>query len=377
MSLKMIYTVIETVTEDEIDNLGKIIIFDKYTPPSPFFPYFYLSEKSETLNHENWPDLVEYLYDRKLGFFATISNLYQYINYFGISSFVYSQTDKILTLRFTQNPLNQTLLKAIQEDRDLYYFENGTYSGWNRTITPIIDLKYNNNFVLYKDNNYYIQSVNYLTYNLNISINLNIGNVTQLNLTNQNFEFGLYRIPNKTRFQSVYYHGLNGKTFCNADNFDLIPGLRTRSQIMGHTHEHVHNMTHTHTMPHTHDLNNHSHGMIHTHGYYDSTNSSISNVNILDGNSSSQNLTNQSILGTKTTGEYAGLTDPPNNNITQSYNANSSSPNNNITSGILSRTTNKDDNHTTDINFKVGNKTISGSYTVFPYISAKRYRPTT
>lgn len=376
MAIKMIYTVIETVSDDQIDSVGKIIFFDKYSPPSAFFPYFYLSERSQTLNYDNWPELVKYFYDKKLGFFTTINNIYQYKDIFEINGFDYNPVTRILTLKFVQNTINETLLRSIKEDRDLYFFENGNYTNWNRTITPVVDLIHNSQTILFKDSNYFINDLNYFTYRLDISINLNIGTVNRSGLTNQTFEFGLHRLPNRTKFQSIYYHGIKGKTFAITDNDQLISGLRSRSQIMGHTHDHTHNMAHTHTMSHTHDLSNHSHGMLHNHGYGDSTNNGVTAISVLDGNFYSQNLTNASVLYTVTTGEFSGSTDIPSNNITQVFNSNTSVPNNNNTSGITVRTTNKDNNHSTDLNFKVGNKTFGESYPIFPYMYARKYIPT-
>jgi hypothetical protein len=376
MSLKIIYSNAKE-EQDDSELVGKILLFEKYTSTSSFFPYFYLGETSQTLNYENWPSLVPYLYDKKLGFFTTINSFYQYKDNFEIYSYNFNSQTKILSLQFTDNATNNILFSGLYEDRELYRMENeNSYNNWNRTITPIQDLKNNNINLLFKENNYYIQNFSQSTKIINIFINLSIPSIPNTIVTGQNFEFGLYRIPNKTKFQSVYYSSLKSKTFSITDNINLLPGLRTRSQISGHAHDHTHNMNHTHSMLHTHNLNNHTHGITHVHGYYDSTNDNLTNINVTNGNQFSQNMINSNSISTKTTSDFIGNTGTPNNNITQSYENDSSQPNNQSTSGILSKNINKDNNYSNDINFKVGNRTFSESYVIYAYMYGKTYIPT-
>ena len=95
MSLKINYL---TPSNKNKVLLGKIVFFNSFIDVSVSFPYFYLGETSQTLNYENWPSLVPYLYDKKLGFFTTINNNYQFKDNFNASSF--STNAGVLTLNF-------------------------------------------------------------------------------------------------------------------------------------------------------------------------------------------------------------------------------------------------------------------------------------
>lgn len=372
MAIKINYTLTKTNTKETIDNdLGKIYFFDKYTPPSPFFPYYYLGEKSEIINYQNWPFLVDYLYDKKIGFF---NNNYEYIDNFEIEKFYYTKSNSSLFLKFKDNDVNKILFKALIEDREMYRVENGNYSDWNKTITPINDLTANNITILFKNNNYYITS--FIVESLTIVINMTLSNnIAITDVNNQKMEFGLYRIPRKSRTDSIYYSGIKGKTFCITDNNNLIGGLKTRSSIMGHSHNHTHNIDHTHTLSHTHSLNNHSHGMIHSHDFYDFTNINFQNFTVVNGSGYATYAVISNINENKTTSEYQLRTGNAFNDITDIFDNQTSSPNENLMSDVLNKSINKDNIHTNDINFRVGNKTFGENYVIFPYIYGKIYNP--
>lgn len=371
MSFKIIYT---TKVEEKEEPIGKIVFFDKYQPSSPSFPYFYLSERNEILNYSNWPDLVPYFYDKTLGFFVTIASVYQYKNNFSVYSLTASNS--IITLKFIDT-FSVRALRALDEDRKLHFLENNSFSGWNRTFTPTSDITINNVVYLFKDTNYYINDINITSdINATLTFTASVQNVTETLTSGKNIEFGLHRIPGKTRFESVFYSGLKGKAFATSDSLDLIPGVRTRSNLMGHAHDHTHTLNnHTHSFPHTHDLSNHSHYMNHLHGYSDRRNGDLAEVrpwapffiadlgiNIFD---VSRN--------TESTRDY---TDGPTNNNTGSPSTSTTSDvSNSITSNVRNKTTDIDNINSNVNNLKIGDKTYAESYPIFAYLYAARYFP--
>ena len=373
MAIKIIYT---TAIEQKEEPIGKILFFDKYTPSSAIFPYFYLGEKNEIINYRNWPDLVSYLYDKKLGFFTTISGVYQYKNSFQIYSL--SSLNGTLTLKFTDVDSVKAII-ALDEDRKVFYLENETYNGWNKTLTPKSDIIVNNTTYLFKDTNYYINGIN-ISNNTLATINLNVSSSSLIeNLISSNIEFGLYRIQGKTALQSVYYTGIKGKAFALSDSNNLIPGLKTRSQLAGHSHSHTHTINnHTHNMPHIHDLSSHTHGMSHDHRYTDVRNADSMHVglyapDIFPATASWDNYdsskTTEGINGNTSTG------DSTSSNTDYATTATTSAPSNNITSDVLNKTTDIDNIYSNNNNLKIGNKTFSETYTVYAYIHGKRYFP--
>lgn len=378
MAIKIIYT---SRIEEKEEPVGKVVIFDKYTQPNPFFPYFYLGEKNEILNYNNWPDLVPYFYRKTLGFFATISGIYQYKNIFNVYSLTAS--GNVITLKFVDVE-SVKALKALDEDRKLYFLENNTYENWNRTITPTSNFTINNNNYLFKDTNYYINDITIINdINANLTIINSVANLNETLILNRNIEFGLHRIPGSTEQQSVIYHGLKGKTLAFSDSLDLIPGLRTRSQIMGHAHDHTHTLNnHTHTMPHTHDLSNHTHYMNHRHGFNDLRNGDPRVVNPWARNifieEANPLLAFNNYLTSQTTAYVKNrqFTDPPSNNNSGNASVSTTSDASNTnTSNILSRTTDIDNVNSNVNNLKIGDKTFSETYTVYTYIYARKYLP--
>jgi hypothetical protein len=375
MAINIIYTTSEENTLSG-DPIGKIIFFDKYISPSAFFPYFYMGEKSQILDYNNWPDLVPYLYDKKLGIFILSNSRYEYKTNFQISGF-YNTKGK-LTLRFDNNPIMINIINALIEDRKVHYLENNSsYSNWNKTITPLSDIVYQNKILLYKDTNYYIEDLNIINLeqnNSSISINISIKDTfTYTSLNGKNIEFGLHRIPGKTKVQSVLFPGIKGKTFSTTDNVNMICGLRTVSQISGHVHQHIHNLNnHTHTMPHTHDMSNHTHNMQHTHNYSDFYAHSGTIFPILNGNARNLHLLGSFSDQQRITMETRVNTDPNYDN-TSVFTGNSLEPNIKQTENVNRMEIDKDNFYTKDNNFKVGNKNFSETYTIYSYIYAKKY----
>jgi hypothetical protein len=351
--------------------IGEIEFFDSYKITSSSFPYFYLGQKSVTLAHQNWPDLVPYLYEQK----ATVIDLNKTVyNTFPIYSF--SNTNGIATFNFTNvNVLK--ILNALIEDKNMYFVDNdNNYSGWGKTITPKTDIAINGTTFFIANNNYYIndivtqQNSGYLTVSSGSSIIVN-----NSLLTDKNIEFGLYRIPGKSNIESVYYTMNKGKFFSNNNTNDSLSGLKIRSQILGHAHDHNHNLNnHTHIMQHSHGLNNHTHVMQHSHNYVDLK----SNVNqIFVGIDYSKVVSGSYTFSDKyiETSSSREFTDGPNNNIT-SVNSNNvtNSISTVITSNINTKTTNDDDDiYSNNYNFKVNNKIIPESYTIYCYIYGGKY----
>jgi hypothetical protein len=367
--------------------VGKMVYLNEYRDPSPSFPYFYLGPKSEIIYYNSWPELVPYLYDKKLGFFTTISDVYQFKDNFRVFSF--SLSSGILTLGFNDT-YSLSALKALNEDRELYYFENNTYVGWNRTITPINNIDLNNKVYLVAFQNYNIEAIEIISdLQINLKIKINSLDAVSLQiLNNKNVEFGLYRMEAKSRIQSVYYHGLRSKYFITSNSDVLIGGLRIRSQIIGHSHDHTHNMNnHTHAMNHTHDMSNHRHAMTHSHTYGDSTASTYSTaygpVLIPGGygayyNGYNANVASTLVTDTRTTNTSRVNTDGPSINITGQ--ASNSTTNvsinlltNNNTGINIEKTTNMDNINTNEDNFKVGNKNHYDSNVTYIFIYGLNY----
>ena len=374
MAIKIIYT---NQIEQEEEPVGKIVLFDKYIQSNPFFPYFYLGEKNEILDYKNWPDLVPYLYNKTLGFFVTVSGIYQYKNFFNVASL--TANGNLLSLKFVDVE-SVKALRAIDEDKKLHFLENNNYTNWNRTITPTSDFTINNINYLFKDTNYYINDITITSdINANLTIINSVPNLNETVLTNKNIEFGLHRIPGNTALEKVFYSGLKGKTFGFSESLDLMPGLRTRSQIMGHAHDHVHTLNeHTHTMFHTHDLSNHAHYMNHYHGYNDLRNGDPRNVNpwAINFNNKFLGVNNYgSSRATQYMRDNSFSGGPSNNTSGASSLSTTSEANNTNSSGVLSKTTDKDDINSNINNLKIGDKTFSETYTVYAYIYARKYLP--
>lgn len=374
MPITILYTTSSTNTVDT-DPVGKIVLFDKYQVVSAFFPYFYMGEKNQILKYSNWPELVPYLYDKKINIYNPTTNINT--NTFAISAF--SLNNKILSLKFTDQNIIK-MISMLDEDRKTYYLENNnSYANWNRTITPLSNLVLNNKIYLTKDANYYIS-------NITISAGFAIIYISVPQFTESiietsstiSFEFGLYRIPNNNRFQSVYYSQLKGKYFSLSNYTSLIGGLRTRSAMMGHLHEHIHDMqNHTHNMSHTHDLSNHTHAMSHLHGFRDFKNGDLINVNILNGTGLSVNLVSNNFEQYLTTDFNVNTaTGTPSTNLTESFSDLSVIADPNETSNIQVKTTDLNTQYISNEEyFKVGNKNYAETYTVFPYMYGKKYIP--
>ena len=379
MSLKINYLI--PSNKNEI-LLGRIIFFDNFIPSAITFPYFYLGAQGETLNYYNWPNLVPYLYDKKLGFFTTINNVYQYKNNFEIYSF--TTTTGTLTLKFKEaNSIKA--LKSLYEDMMVHYFENNnSFVGWNRTITPLSDIGTENLIFLNANMNYKIDTLQISNDNSLATITIKTSNnqtVIERELINKNIEFGLYRLENKTNRQSIFFNGIKGKYFSTSDSESLIGGLRTRSQLIGHTHLHTHDMNnHTHTMQHTHPMS-HTHGMEHSHFYGDSKSNTAGTGGGGGGNyttGGAQYDDNNTTAASKYLGSESGrdYTDGPSTSNTGLASLSTTTiPSNNLLTSISAKTINKDDIYTNSDNFKIGNKNHYDANITFAYIYGGSYVP--
>ena len=356
--------------------VGRVVFLKEYLPPSVDFPYFYLNSQDETLYYANWPDLVPYLYNKTLGFFTTINNNYRFKNAFEVYSFFVQTTNQIV-LKFTNTDSIKAIM-ALNEDRELYYFENNnSYDGWNRTITPKSDIKTSDNVIfLFANNNYKINSITIQSETLatlTISIlNSKIYNDEQF-LNDKNIEFGLYRIADKGINDSVIYTSVKSKYFSTPSSNDFFGGLRTRSQIIGHTHEHTHNMNnHTHTLSHTHDLRNHVHYMNHQHNYDDVRSDSYDMGTGVGDQASSAGGQYDTTRSTNYTRDY---TDGPSVNSTGNATQSTTSfPDNNLLTNISAKTINNDSGLYTDsTKFKYGDKNNYDSIVYFAYIYGASY----
>ena len=354
----------------DVVNIGQIDFFDNYILPSKDFPYFFLDQIGITVSYVNWPELVPFFYTQKI---KTISTDKIATENFLVYSF--TATTGTVTLNFT-NTESVNVLRALLEDRNSYYLENNNYIGWKKTFTPTSDITNGSQTFFVANQNYYIDSV---TVNENnntgtiIATSTNLTNVSSVYvLSNKNIEFGLYRIPGQTASQSIYYSGIKGRYLCNNNLNILLGGLKIKSQIIGHTHEHIHNMNnHTHTMQHSHGLNGHSHYMSHAHRYTD-TRSGGQSLGL-------HAFPNASPFGGpygtgRVTSSGRDSTDGPSTNSTSDATVSiTTTPSNNITSDVLSKTTDIDDIYSNNNNLKINNKIIPETYTVYPYVYGKTY----
>lgn len=355
--------------------LGKICFLKEYLQPSISFPFFYLNSQNETLNYANWPNLVPYLYEKTLGFFTTVNNNYRFKDTFSVYSFSLTTINQII-LKFT-DPDSVKALRALDEDRKLYFIENNNYTDWYRTFTPLNDFRTaDNNVFLFSGLNYRIDSINIQSNNL-ATITATISNNVIYNeeqiATNRNIQFGLYRIVGKNSNEAVIYNYIENKHFCTSNSNDLIGGLRVRSQIIGHAHEHTHTQNHTHNLSHTHDLRDHVHYMNHQHGYSDSTSNNVgfgNGAGTFVPGSTPQTLTYRI---TNFTGE--DYTAKPNINSTGNPNQLITSvPNNNNLTGISAKTINNDGGlFTNSTKFKHGDKNNYDSTVYYAYIFGGSY----
>jgi hypothetical protein len=377
MSIKINYLI---PSDKDQSLIGRIVFLRNFKETGVDFPYFYMGARNEILNQNNWPDLVPYLYDKKIILFnnnETIDSFQIYNCYTEISN------TNIFCLEFRNiNSINS--LNGLIEDKKMSSLENNE---WYRTITPLNDIMINNEIILKEKENYKIDDIIILSPTI-IKVNIKINNSDAIRptlLNNKNIEFGLYRIEGTKN--SIIYNAVSGKYFSTPNSKDFIGGLKIRSQLIEHAHKHTHDITHTHTMSHMHDMSNHTHNMQHTHSYSDMTSDPVyinngsvmigtygnelytgTNVNVPSGPLST--MTKTSNLTNKT------LTDPPNPNITGLPDFNTtSSPNNNVTSEVLSKTTEFDSKNTNINNFKIGDKNYYDSNIVYVYIFGGSYNP--
>jgi len=367
MGIKVNYL---TLKNKESINIGQIEFFDSFIETNSFFPYFYMGEKSQVLDYANWPDLVPYFYEQKL---KLININKETKELFPIYSF--TANNGIIKLKFT-NSDSIKICKILNEDRKMSFIDNNGYSEWKKTITPLSNITNGTLIFLEKDKNYYINNIiiNENDVILDI-ISPQISNVTnEYILNNINLEFGPYRIPNKTFQESVLYNGTSAKYFIN-NNLDIFIGnLSLRSQIMGHTHEHTHNMNnHTHILNHTHTLSNHIHNMNHNHNYLDTVNIT---TNVMIGDTSYVNFSVFSVSGNNsrsTTNSNLQATDVPNINVTgQASNITTNSISNNLSGNIIEDDIKQNSNGIVG-SLKIKNVMMPETYSVYAYIFGKRY----
>ncbi len=377
MSIKINYLIPSNKDQTLI---GRIVFLKNFRLTSVDFPYFYMGEKNEILNQINWPDLVPYLYDKKL----IIFNNNEIIDYFSIYNCYTDLYDtNILSLEF-RNEKSIIALNGLIEDKKMSLLENNE---WYRTITSLNDVIISGKLLLKEKENYKIDDIIPLSSSI-IKVNIKIINsdiVRPTILNNKNIEFGLYRMENTNN--SIIYNAITGKYFSTSNSKDFIGGLKTRSQLIEHGHKHIHDITHTHTMSHMHDMSNHFHNMQHTHSYVDTTSNLgyINNGSVMIGTYGNILYTGTTInvpsgplnAITKTNNLTSkALTDQPNPNTTGLPSINTtSSPNNNVTSEILSKTTELDGKYTNINNFKIGDKNYYNSDVVYVYIFGGNYNP--
>jgi hypothetical protein len=111
MSIKISYLIPSSKNQIII---GRLVFLKNFIKTSIEFPYFYFGERNEILNQSNWPDLVPYLYEKKINLF--VNNQVKD----NFSAYSFSSLNGNLTLEF-RDPNAITILKALNEDRELHY----------------------------------------------------------------------------------------------------------------------------------------------------------------------------------------------------------------------------------------------------------------
>jgi hypothetical protein len=353
--------------------IGEIEFFDSYKTPSANFPYFYLGEKNTTIIYQNWPNLVEYLYDKTI---STVDINKIATREFPIYSF--SNAANIATLNFNDTNTFKAI-KALIEDRLAYYIDNNTFVGWNKTITFLNSITISGTTYFTANTTYYIASmtINEQTGTSSITVGSNSVNVVNNSiLTNIKLEFGLFRIPGQSSNESVYYTGIKGRFLCNNDETVFVGGLKIRSQIMGHAHNHQHSLNnHSHTMSHQHGLNNHTHYMSHNHSYTDDR-SIINGVTFGDSYLKTLSTSLTVVDQYRDTSQSTEFTSSANINITtEASNTTTDSISGSNTSNVLTKSTDDDNSIFSNINlnFKVNSKIIPESYTLYAYFYGGQY----
>lgn len=372
MSIKINYLIPSNKDQGII---GRLVFLNSFKPSTISFPYLYISD-NKILYYDNWPNLVPFLYDKKLGYFD--DNM-KYITSFQINSF--STINGTATLYFTEEK-SINALQNIYEDRQLHYFENNTYTTWNRTITLLSDITLNNKTFLTANENYKIESISVSNniYSLSVKIS-NLENIFPAqNLINKTLEYGLYRLNGQKDNQSVYFTGIKSKYFNSPDSTNFMGGLRKFSKIIGHSHDHKHTLNeHKHGMTHIHNMSNHTHGMRHNHGYNDWTSTVFNAVygplyigvygDYYQGTTVSLASTQNNIQ--QNTNSSINNTNSPNTNLTgDSSVTKTNEPNSNVTSNIISENLTKDDVYTTTTNnaFRASNKNYYDTNVCYVYM---------
>jgi hypothetical protein len=366
-----------TLKNSETIALGQIEFFDYYIETSSNFPFLNLNQKNVVLQYNNWPELVPYLYEKKID----IVNNGSIINSFNIATL--SITGNNATLNFT-NANAIKIITALREDRESYYSDNGTYTGWNKTFTPINDIAYNSVIYFSSGNNFYISNITINSNSASISgTSLQSGSLTDISLSNISIDFGLYRIPGQiksgaTFTGNIFFNGFNGKYLCSDNGDSLINGLNVKSQMLAHSHRHIHTLNnHTHIFSHRHGMNNHTHNMSHSHSYIDSKSSSGS---VYVGTSGAHRSTQVAPLPSDIYNETfltdKNNTDTPNINITGLSSVSTTDTiDKNLTSAIIytqTVTPDGDLNSNTD-NLKINSVIVPESYTIYAYMYGKKY----
>lgn len=375
MAIKINY--LELKSQENI-NLGQIEFFDTYIPPSASFPYFYMAERSQNLNYESWEELVPFLYDQKIKIINDVAmeDENKYIEKFSIYSF--TANNGTISLKFTDiNSIK--ILSALNEDRKLSFVENNSYAEWKKTLTPINDISNNNIVFLQKDFNYYINNITINQNDVIVTVSSTIlNNVNSEHVLDEIYvEFGPYRIPNKTRLESVFFSGLKGKYFMNNKMNEFVTNLGIRSQIIGHTHQHTHLMReHTHGFNnHAHNMSNHTHGMQHQHNYTDSF---FNTVTLMVGTMLFTNYDIHTPLS-----NILANTNPSSQSVTGETNINITGPadifvtdsiSNNLTSGILLHSITPDFINSNENSLKINKNISPETYPVYAYIYGKIYK---
>lgn len=198
--------------------IGKLSWFEDYTAPSSTFPWFHLGQADAVVSDSNWPELVNYLRNKKLTFFDNGSSTP--VNTFNIES--YSLTSNIVTLVFTNTTIEKAVLAALVDDQLVH----GSYTNWKiLNLTTTLGL---------------IPSGEYQITNVNagartISFTFTSANVASTPVSTT-VEFYTHRILGSST--TANHYRVTGRTLMTVgdENGYIVGGLRRRDFSQGHRH---------------------------------------------------------------------------------------------------------------------------------------------
>lgn len=371
MPLKINNLTLQTTKSAEI---GQIEFFDYFRKTDEYFPFLYLNHPQNVLNIVNWPQLVPYLYDRKIELIDNDLNSY---SSFQINTM--SAVNSKVTFTFTETKAIN-VINSLYEDK-LYNMSenNGSNVNWNKTFTPLTNIQNDGVVIFYANNNYSIEDITISSNSVSISSMTEVQNlnIQTINLVDNSLEFGLFRLSGGIENGIVSRPSLIGKYLCS-NNLNNLNGLNVKSQLIGHSHLHTHNLNkHIHNFSHTHGMNNHTHGIYHNHDYLD-TRSQIPWIYVSQfGPSYGANIANTPFDRYPNVGSATKIsTGQPTNNTSGPANVSTTDRSTMMTAGIenvYSSNSVSIDSAINPLGLKINSEIMPESYIVYPYMYGGKF----